>query len=541
MSGHNRIFGRTSAAGTGRFHPTDPRTGQPMADSFPEATAEEISIAVDAALEALPMLRSVPSAERAELLHRFADQLARHADRLVALADVETGLGRDHLARELEECGERMRSLGDRIAIGEDVGASIHTPTGAPDTRVRWIGLGPVAVLGDAAAPFLCGVPGGDTVTALAAGCPVISKANPLHPGTAEACASILDGVVAARGWPAGAHALLHGRRPVVSEDLLTAQGLAAAGYTGPHGLGRALFDLAAARPEPIPFHATFGGLNPVVVTSAALRQGRERIAAELAAAVLDGGGQQIVRPGLVVIPAEVEGEWFLDAVARRFRSMPARPMVSARAQGAFTQAVSQQSATAGVTTLVEPVIDARQGYLQQPVLLSVGADDFLANPSLADDCPGPLLLAVRCDAERVPELLAELPGSPTAALYVGDVAGVGDPGGVDADRDVTALLEALAGCAGRVAVDAPPQDAGPPFVSVAAGPWPAASEPPWSSSEPDVIRRWQRPVTLRGVPDVLLPPPLQDANPWGIRRVVNGVTTEAPVAEPAHRSASGR
>jgi acyl-CoA reductase-like NAD-dependent aldehyde dehydrogenase len=524
VSGHNRIAGRTSAAGTGRFHPTDPRTGQPMADSYPEATAEEITAAVDAALHAVPMLRAVPSPDRGAVLHRLADQLRRHADRLVALADIETGLGREHLGRELEESCRRMHRLGDRVGRGEDVGAAIHTRgDGGADTRIHWVGMGPVAVLGDAVSPFVCGVPGGDTLTALAAGCPVIAKANALHPGTAEACAAIIDGVVAAVGWPAGTHALLHGRRPAVAEDLLAAQGLAAAGYTGAPAFGRTLFDLAMARPEPIPFHATFGGLNPVVVTSAALRTSRDRVAGELVDAVIEAAGQSLARPGLVVVPADVEGEWFLDAIARRFRGAPALPMVSGRAQGAFAQTVTQQSATAGVTTIVAPVVDARQGYLQQPVLLSVGADDFLANPLLSEECSGPLLLAVRCTAERLPELLAELPGSLTAALYTGDPA---------TDRDAAAALPALTAFAGQVRVDAPPHLQGPPAVSPPAGPWPSASEPPWSSSESDVIRRWQRPVTFHGVPEALLPPPVRDDNPWGIRRTVDGELTDGPVSE---------
>lgn len=521
MAGHHRIAGATSAGGSERFHPFDPRTGQPMAESFPEATAAEITESVDQAILASVRMAQLSSAERAEFLQRLAHHLERQGSRLVARADIESGLGRDHLTSELKDCAARIRHLATAVADGEDVGAVLDT--GRHGTRTMRVPRGPIVVLGSPASPFELGVPGADTTSALAAGCPVVAKANPAHPATAEACAAIIDGALAASGWPPGAHALLHGHRPAVAEELVAAQGIAAVGFTGGHRAGRTLFDLATARTDPIPFYGGFGSLNPVVVTQAAASSQRDEAAARVADAVTHAGGQSPVRPGLVIVPADVSGEWFIDAMAIRLRGAGRQPMLTADIHSAFAAAVAERRSVTGVTTIVEQVIDAGQGYAQQPVLLSVGVDDLLANPVLAQECSGPLAIAVRAEPDRVSELLSELPGSLVGALYANFAR--------DDSTHVVSLLAALSARVGRVVVNEPLGLPAPDTRAAHVGLWPSATEAGWTSLGPEGMLRWQRRVTYQASPDELLPPPLRDANPWGILRSVDGTLTRDGLA----------
>ena len=517
MPGHNRVGGTTSAHGKRWFHPFDPRTGQPTADRFPEATAEEITQAIELALDAVPIIASFSSGERARLLRGLAEQLERHSPRLTAQADVETGLGRAHVVAELADCCQRLRHLALLVADGADVGAHIRF-TGSECVRTVWRGHGPVVAIGSDASPFVFGVPGSDTATALAAGCPVIAKASCAHPATAESCAAVIDGTLRANGWPAGGHALLHGLRASVTEDMVAAGGIAAVGFTGPRDVGRELFDLANARPDPIPFFATFGSVNPVVVRPGAITRSRDRIAAEISAAVTLAGGQSYVRPGLLVVPAAVNGDWFLDAIASQLRTAGRQPMLTSQIHADFATAVAQRVALPGVTPLVDRVIDASQGYEQEPVMLLVGADDLIASPLLVQECFGPLLIAVRTREDQVLDVLEALPGSLIAAVYADTES--------DDSHSLDRLLGVLSARSGRVTVNQPPAVPDAERNATQTGPWPAAVASAPLSPGPDAIRRWQRAVTYESVPDAVLPPPLRDANPWNIQRMVDGSPT---------------
>lgn len=520
MPGTHRIAGVPSALGDDWFQPTDPRTGQPVADRFPEATVHEVSSAVDQAVASVPDLSTMPSPTRGEFFHRLADQLARQGARLVAQADVETGLGRDHLGRELDDAIHRLRQLAADVIAGEDVSAMIAN---RGRSRTMRVGRGPVVAFGSSVSPFVFGVPGADAMTALAAGCPVIHKSAPVHPATSEAIAAIVDGMLASGGWPAGAHGLLHGRRAAVGEELVAADGIAGVAYTGPYTPGRGLFDLAMARSQPASFHATFTSANPVVVTTGALRSQRDVLADHIAGAVTRAGGQGPVRPGVVVVPVGVDGDWFIDALADRLRAAGPHPMLTADLHATFATGVARRSAVAGVTSIVERIIDASGGYAQDPVLLAAGLDDFLASALLCEPCVGPLLVVVQCEDERMTEALGGLHGALVGGLYT------------DLDHDdpdmVRTLARAMTSLVGRLVVNEPMRLPVPGARAMHGGPWPAASDVAWTSLGPDAIRRWQRPVTFEGCLDALLPPPLQDANPWSIVRTVDGSPTTAPLS----------
>lgn len=501
------------------FRPADPRTGQPTPDYFPEATDEEITLAIEHALEATPVLAGFTSEQRASALRRLAEQLERQESKLTAQADIETGLGQAHVVAELADCCRRLRHLADAVASGADVGANLRsTQRGTAWSRTMWVPRGPVVVFEPASSPFVFGIPGSDVTSALAAGCAVIAKSSPGHPATAEACAAIIDGTLRALGWPVGAHALVHGAHTTVAEDLVAAPGVAAVGFAGAHDVGRPLFDLASARPEPIPFFASFGSLNPLFVSAGA---GREvSLAHHIAESVTYAGGQSCMRPGMVVIDRS-GSEQFVATLANRLRDVGGQPMLTADTHAAFATAVASRVELAGVTPLTDRVIETGGGYKQQPVLLEVDADDFLAQPLLAEECFGPLLVVVRGAPEQFNEIVAALPGSLIAGMYV------------DSSDDPEVWRElgaALALRVGRVLVNQPPAMPEPGSHAAHTGPWPVTTGIGQSALGAEAIRRWQRIVSFEGAPNLVMPQPLQDDNPWGITRIVDGSPTRDPV-----------
>lgn len=514
MVGYHRIGGATSALGVPAFRAHDPRTGQPVGDWYADATAEEVTQALDLAVAASGELQAMGSRRRSELFVRLADQLARHRDRLVAQADLETGLGTQHLTDELATCCRQLRARAGAVGRGADVGAELtrtvagdagQRPVTGPAHGLLWTGIGPAVVVEADASPFVLGVPGIDTASALAAGCPVLVRASAHHPATAQACAVIVDGVLRELGWPAGSHALLHGERTTVTEDLIAADGVAAASFTGNRREGRALADLAVARPDPIRFHGRFASVNPVVVTAAAVADASAPLAAALARATTTAAGQDLLRPGTVVVPDAVASDWFVDAVAGGLRAPERAPLLSAARHAAFTTEVSRRLEAPGVTLVTDRIVDTSSGYTQQPVLLMVGADDLLADPDLARPCVGPLLMVVRAAPERVVEVLHALPHAMVAHLSRG-------PGSSPDDADIVA---ALAARADHVVVGGP--------LAAVSGPAGAHLLPPgdrWG------LRRWQRAVGYEGVDDTLRPPALRDGNPLHIVRTVDGRRT---------------
>lgn len=522
MAGTHRIGGAAWGADAPCHQARDPRTGQPVGDWFPDATDADITRALDLAVEAADAVAAVPSAERGRLVLRVAAQLERHGDRLVAQADLETGRGTSDLADELQACCAALRRLAAVLATGGDVGAVIAT--GPRPVRQVWRPIGPVLVVEADSMPFVHGVPGVDTTSALAAGCPVVVRASAHHPGTALACAAILDGVLREAAWHPGSFALLHGHDPTVTEDLVAADGLEGVAFTGAADTGQALADLAAARPAPAVFSGRHPAANPVVVTAAALRRRPTALAQDIVRAALAAGGQDPSRPAVVLVPADVSAEWFVDALSTRLRRTAPIAMRSAGAHSDFIAEVSRRLDAPGVTLLSDRVVDTSGGYTQHPVLLSVGADDVVADPALAEPCPGPALTVVRTDPSRVPAVVAAMRPSAVAAVHA---AG-------DARATVVAALGARADRVLLREVDmqepdgseGTPQRPGRPRVTRGRD----TVDPGDGADATSALRRWQRRVTYDGVADDLLPPALQNANPLGIVREIDGQRTGDPV-----------
>ncbi|MGW1881995.1 aldehyde dehydrogenase (NADP(+)) [Streptomyces sp. NPDC001970] len=492
----------------------DPRTGKPREQVAVEATAEEVDRAVRAADAACPALadRTV----RAALLRTAAGLLDQAGEHVIEAADAETALGPARLTGELARTTAQLRAFADVVDEGAFLDIRIdhadadRTPPW-PDLR-RWkIPLGVVAVYSASNFPLAFSVPGGDTASALAAGCPVVVKAHPDHPATSELCAALLRRAARQVGLPEDVVVLVHGFDAGV--ELVRHPLVAAAGFTGSVRGGRALFDAAAARPAPIPFHGELGSLNPVVITEAAAAERAEAIGSGLAGSVTLGEGQFCTKPGFVLAPAGDAGDRLLKALGAAVSETEPGIMLDHRMRDAFVAGVAERTALDGVEAPVTPGAGGEHtvsaGFLTVPAqrLTADGPHDLLL-----EECFGPVTVVARYAAQdEIAGVLSRLSGNLTATLHA-----------VEDDPEAAGLLAALTPLAGRVLVNGWPTGVAVAPAQHHGGPYPATTSTSTSVGA-TAIERWLRPVTYQSAPPALLPPELRDDNPLGLPRRVDG------------------
>ncbi|GGO81337.1 aldehyde dehydrogenase (NADP(+)) [Wenjunlia tyrosinilytica] len=494
----------------------DPRTGKPREQVAVEATAADVDAAVRAAAQAAPSLADRDA--RSRLLRACADALEAARDELVEAADAETALGPARLGGELSRTTYQLREFADVVDEGAFLDVVIdHAdpdagPVPRPDLRRYKVPLGVVAVFAASNFPLAFSVPGGDTASALAAGCPVVVKAHPDHPATSELVAATLRGAAESVGLPAGVLGLVHGRQAGV--DLVDHPLVSAAGFTGSIPGGRALFDAAAARPRPIPFHGELGSLNPVIVTEAAATERAEEIGTGLAGSFTLGVGQFCTKPGLVLAPEGDCGDRLLKALTGAASEAGGGVMLDSRMREAFVAGVRQRAALPGVEAPVEP--GGADGHRVRPGFLTVPAAHLTedSHELLLEECFGPVTVIARYrDTGEVSALLALLPGNLTATVHLGSAEAEG-PG--------AAVLAELTPLAGRILVNGWPTGVAVAPAQHHGGPYPATTSTSTSVGA-TAVERWLRPVAYQGAPEALLPPELRDGNPLGLPRRVDG------------------
>jgi NADP-dependent aldehyde dehydrogenase len=477
----------------------DPRTGEVRARVGVEADTAAVDAAVRAARATLDALAD--RSKRAALLRAAADGVEARAAELIAAADAETALGVPRLTGELARVAYQFRFFADIVDDGAFLGVVIDEPDPSatpprPALR-RWkVPIGPVAVFAASNFPFAFSVPGGDTASALAAGCPVVVKAHPDHPQTSELAAATIREAAVKVGLPADVLTLIQGYQ--AGADLVRHPLIAAVGFTGSIPGGRALFDLAAARPSPIPFYGELGSLNPVLITERAAETRPAEIAAGLVASYTLGQGQFCTKPGLVLVPAGQAG----DALTRSARETAAEAapgaLLDARMREHFLAGFAARAAAPGVRTLAAaaaaPSDDVPQAV--RAGLLEVDAADL--GGDLLEECFGPVTVLVRYrDAADAETVLSSLGGNLTATLH----AESGEP-------DAAAWLTRLSRFAGRVIFGGWPTGVAVAPAMTHGGPYPATTTPTTSVGG-TAIDRWLRPVTYQTVPEDLLPPEL--------------------------------
>ncbi|WP_436791551.1 aldehyde dehydrogenase (NADP(+)) [Yinghuangia sp. YIM S10712] len=496
----------------------DPRTGEHRAKVTAEATAADVDTAVRAAHATRDALADRPT--RAAFLRTATAELEAAREEIVAEADAETALGTVRLNGELARTCTQLRAFADVVDAGEYLDVIIDHPDDAivppvPDLRRYKVPLGVVAVYAASNFPLAFSVPGGDTASALAAGCPVVVKAHPDHPATSELVLAALRKAAAAHGLPETVISVVHGfdaglaliRHPLV----------AAAGFTGSVRGGRALFDAAAARPTPIPFHGELGSLNPVVVTRAAAADRAEEIGAGLAGSMTLGVGQFCVKPGLVLVPEGTDGDHLVDTLSQSVAATAPGVLLDHRMRDNFLAGIAERLGLPGVDAPVTAGADGDHGV--RAGVLSVSAAALAASgthDALLEECFGPVTVVARyTDDGQVNAVLDRLPGNLTATLHV-------SPRESEGEGDAGALLARLTELAGRIVVDGWPTGVAVAPAQHHGGPYPSTTSTSTSVGT-TAIERWLRPVAYQNTPEALLPPELRDANPLGLPRRVDG------------------
>jgi NADP-dependent aldehyde dehydrogenase len=498
----------------------NPYTGEPVGAPVWHSTPSEVDGAALAAAEAAPALAALPIAARADLLRAVAAALEAERDALVPLADAESGLGTARLSGELTRTTVQLEMFADVVADGTVLEAIIDPadprarPAPRPDLRRLLAPIGPVAVFAASNFPFAFSVAGGDTASALAAGCPVVVKAHPGHPGLSVHCGRIVAGAL---GIP-GAFGVVHGFE--AGKQLVTHPAIRAAGFTGSLAGGRALFDLASGRPDPIPFYGELGSLNPTVLTPGAVAARGPELARAFVGSMTLGTGQFCTKPGLLFLPA---GHELTGPLGAALESATLGPLLNARLRDGYQTTAASLAGVPGVRPIVAPSTVDSSGWRVEPALLAVTAADVVEKAEqLLTECFGPAALVVEYASEAdLYAALDALPGSLTATVHAEPATEAELTGG---------LLTRLAARAGRVIFDGWPTGVAVSWAQQHGGPWPATTAPLHTSVGMTAARRFQRPVAYQGVPDALLPEPLRDANPLGILRRVNGQLTTDPI-----------
>ncbi|GAB4155890.1 MAG: aldehyde dehydrogenase (NADP(+)) [Planctomycetota bacterium] len=510
------IGGGDVEGGGASFAASDPVTGDRIEGVFRAATEEQIELAVGEAARAAAPFERTTGAERGAFLRAIGDCLRRLSDSWLERAGLETGLPAARLLGERDRTLRQIELFAGVVEEGSWVDARINRGNPSreppkPDLRSMLVPLGPVAVFGSSNFPLAFSIAGGDTVSALAAGCPVVAKAHPAHPGTCELAGRAIQQAVARCGLDAGVFGMVQGAEPRVGEALVLAGGIEAVGFTGSFRGGQALLRIANGRAKPIPCFAEMGSANPVVVLGSAL--GSEDLACRLVDSALLACGQFCTSPGLVFVPRGPEGDAFAEHLAARWRAAVVPGMVHCAIAEAQRGEADEVAALPGVRLLAEASTTPCAAFAR-PLLLEADASLLARRSRLCEEIYGPLSIVVRYGGrDELLDCLSLLKGQLTATLC----------GSPEELRGHGELRRRLARMAGRILFSGVPTGVEVGYAMQHGGPWPASSDARFTSVGASAIRRWARPLCYQDAPGELLPPALRDGNPLGIRRTVDG------------------
>ncbi len=513
------LIGARAVRGAGEpIQGFDPARGKRLDPPFGTATAENLEEACRLAADAFDAFRDTPLATRSRFLHAIADNIGALGEELIDRTCAETGLPRARVEGERARTMGQLRLFADVVSKGEFLDARIdpamedRKPNRRPDIRLRQIGLGPVAVFGASNFPLAFSVAGGDTASALAAGCPVIVKAHSAHPGTSELVGRAVQKAVKDERLPEGVFSLLFGSGNVVGTRLVADARIKAAGFTGSRKGGLALLSIAQSRSEPIPFYAEMSSVNPVVLLPGALASRSHDIAAAFVSALTLGAGQFCTNPGLVLAIESAELSGFMQEAARTLAGVPAAPMLTRDIHAAYSSGVLQFARHPNVRVLGTG--GAGGACHGRATLFTTDGESFRQHRELSEEVFGAAALVVRCrNLDELHAILRELEGQLTVSVHVSD-------SDLHEARQLLPLLELKAG---RVVFNGFGTGVEVGHAMVHGGPYPATSDARTTSVGSLAIRRFLRPVAYQDVPDSLLPESLKSANPLGISRLLNG------------------
>lgn len=526
FAGLSLIAGREAASSGTDFRAVNPATGQSIDPRFFSASPEEVDRAAQAAHEAFLVWRKTPARDRARLLRAIADGLDGAVSDIVARAQMETALQEGRLQGETKRTSGQCRLFADVIEEGSWVAARIDTalpdrkPLSRPDIRSMLQPIGPVAVFGASNFPLAYSVAGGDTASALAAGNPVIVKAHPAHPGTSEIVARIIIDSIRSTGAPDGVFSMVYDQGFAVGQALVQHPLVRAVGFTGSRNGGRALMDLAAQRPDPIPCFAEMGSTNPVFILPGVLKQQAHQLASGLFGSFTLGAGQFCTKPGMVFLPDQQETAAFLDALRRLTGESSSFNLLTPGIAANYTRSLQARREESALS--LHEAKSVAGSCTVAPALFETEIEAFLANPEWSQEVFGPTSLVIRYQQrERILRAAEELEGHLTATVW-------GTPADLAEYADLVTILERKAG---RLIFNGFPTGVEVSDAIIHGGPWPACSDSRFTAVGSRAVLRFARPVCYQGFPEASLPDELRNANPLGILRMIDGATSRDAVS----------
>ncbi|WDF57430.1 aldehyde dehydrogenase (NADP(+)) [Mucilaginibacter sp. KACC 22063] len=525
MGFENIVACKPVGSGEGVFEAVNPSTGEKIPGQFQIADSALIDSALKAAKEACQLLKNIGGANKAEFLRAVADEIAAQTSNLVEIAMAESGLPQARLQGEVNRTTGQLRMFADLVAEGSWVNAVIDTaqpdrvPLPKPDIRKLLMPLGPVVVFGASNFPLAFSVAGGDTASAFAAGCPVIVKVHPAHPGTSALVGEAICKAALSTGMPQGIFSMLYDAGYTIGEQLVKHPETKAVAFTGSYNGGMALIKLAQQRHDLIPVFTEMGSINPVVFLPEALKSRPQELANKYAGSIALGAGQFCTNPGLMLAVQSPGLDQFVDTISEAVKATPSATMLTGGIWQNF-QKLSEASIAEEAVSVIAQSTNINQNNINQAasVVLKVSGKDFLNNPKLQQEVFGPLsILVVAENAEQLEKIVETLHGQLTVTVMA-------EKAELSAYRS---LLDKLNNIAGRLILNGVPTGVEVCAAMQHGGPFPATSDSRYTSVGTSAIYRFARPVAWQDWEDSLLPKELQDANPLNIWRLVNNQWTK--------------
>jgi len=519
LSGRSLIGFREGSGSAEPLYARNPTTGQQLEPAFISATAEEVDRAAQLAAEAFKTYSRTPGRDRGALLRKIAEKIEAITNDIVERAVQETALPVARLQGETARTCHQLRLFAQVAEEGSWVNGRIdhadpeRKPLPKPDIRSLMRPLGPVVVFGASNFPLAFSVAGGDTASALASGNTVIVKAHAAHPGTSELVGRALQESVRECGMPEGVFSVLFGHGSQIGIALMKHPLVRAGGFTGSRTAGRALMDVAAARPEPIPFYAEMSSTNPVFILPGALRERAETIASGLHASFTLGAGQFCTKPGMVFLGEGAGADKFTGKLGELVSGSSHFHLLTETIHSSYGSAIAKRKAEPAVRVLAERQPSGAAGFCAHSAVFETDADVFLGS-DLDAEIFGPTTLVVRHSRrEQVLEIARSLEGHLTATVH-----------GTEQDlRDFADLIAILETKVGRLIFNGFPTGVEVTHAMVHGGPYPSTSDGRSTSVGTQAIFRFTRLVCYQGFPDSALPDELKEANPLGIWRMIDG------------------
>jgi len=526
LTGEQIIGFSFSRQGEAAFKGENPFTGSSLEPFFYESTASEANRAFQLARHAFSIFSKKPPTEKATFLVSIADEILKLDQELIQRCHEETALPETRLEGERGRTVNQLKLFAELLKEGSWVEARIDTalpqrqPLPKPDIRQMQIPLGPVGIFGASNFPLAFSVAGGDTASALAAGCPVVVKAHPAHPGTSEMIGRAIINAARKTGMPEGVFSMLHGQSAEVGMSIVNHPLTRAIGFTGSFKGGRALFEAAQRRPEPIPVFAEMGSVNPVFLLPGALKDRKGDIAKGLASSATLGVGQFCTKPGLVFLVQSPDTEKFINLTAAEISSIRPASLLTKKIKTAYNSGIETRLYIDGVRVEAKGSGTGHEGQAQcqaMPFLLLTTAEHFIENPILAEEVFGPATIIVSADdKDQLKEAVSALGGQLTATLHCqeNELNLYGD------------LVELLQNKVGRLIYNGFPTGVEVCPSMHHGGPYPATTDIRTTSVGTAAIKRFIRPLCFQNFPNAALPDELKNENPLDILRLVNNQWT---------------